>query len=73
MPETQFNPGVADAKDFDDISYKGGSEGGVLNLTTQVTTKASRTLCLNAIWNDARYLNENQFVALYEGLLKLLR
>jgi beta-lactamase class A len=73
LPETQLNPGVADAKDFDDISYKGGSEGGVLNLTTQVTTKAGRTLCISATWNDARTLNENQFLALYAGVLKLLR
>ncbi|UQN09551.1 serine hydrolase [Deinococcus sp. QL22] len=73
LPETQFNPGVADANDFEDISYKGGSEGGVLNLTTQVTTKAGRTLCISATWNDARNLNEGQFLGLYTGLLKLLR
>lgn len=73
LPETQFNPGVAAASDFAQVSYKGGSEGGVLNLTTQVTTKAGRTLCISATWNDARALNEGQWLGLYSGLLKLLR
>jgi len=73
LPETQLNPGVANSADFDRVSYKGGSEGGVLNLTTQVTTKAGRTYCVSATWNDARPLNEAQFLALYGGVLRLLR
>jgi len=55
------------------VSYKGGSEPGVLNATTQITTPSGRTYCVSATWNDARILNEAQFVALYGGLLRLLR
>ncbi|WP_034388909.1 serine hydrolase [Deinococcus sp. YIM 77859] len=73
LPETTLNPGVANAGDFARVSYKGGSEPGVLNLTTQVTTKTGRHLCVSATWNDARTLNETQFIALYGGVLKLLR
>ncbi|MFK7601773.1 serine hydrolase [Deinococcus sp. SM5_A1] len=73
LPETWQNPGVANPTDFPDISYKGGSEPGVLNLTTQVTTKAGKTLCISATWNRPEPLDEEQFVAMYQGVLKLLR
>ncbi|MFB9995349.1 hypothetical protein ACFFLM_25745 [Deinococcus oregonensis] len=48
LPETQLNPGVATLSDFAEVSFKGGSEGGVVSLTTQVTTKAGRNLCICA-------------------------
>ncbi len=73
LPETWQNPGVANPTDFPDISFKGGSEPGVLNLTTQVTTKAGKTLCISATWNRPEPLDEEQFVAMYQGVLKLLR
>ncbi|MBB6099522.1 beta-lactamase class A [Deinobacterium chartae] len=73
LPATTLNPGAADPADFARVSYKGGSEGGVLNLTTQVTTRSGRSYCVSATWNDARLLNENRFVSLYRGVLKLLR
>jgi beta-lactamase class A len=73
LPETQLNPGVAAPADFARVSYKGGSEGGVLNLTTQVTNRAGKTYCVSATWNDARLLNDAGFFALYGGVLKLLR
>ncbi|OLV17924.1 Beta-lactamase [Deinococcus marmoris] len=73
LPETQINPGVADRNEFKTVSFKGGSEIGVLNLTTQVTTKAGKTLCISATWNRPEPLNEQQFVAMYAGVLKLLR
>lgn len=73
LPETQLNPGAADPSDFKNVSFKGGSEIGVINLTTQVTTKAGKTLCVSATWNRPEPLNEQQFVAMYGGVLKLLR
>ncbi|WP_343216567.1 serine hydrolase [Deinococcus aestuarii] len=73
LPETSLNPGVATARDFARVSYKGGSEGGVLNLTTQVTNKAGRQYCVSATWNDARTLDEARFFSLYGGVLGLLR
>ena len=73
LPETQLNPGVAAREDFARVSYKGGSEPGVMNLTTQVTTKAGQRLCVSATWNDARALDEGTFMGLYGSLLRLLR
>lgn len=73
LPETRLNPGIASPTDFKSVSYKGGSEIGVLNLTTQVTTQAGKTLCVSATWNAPQALNEGQFLSLYSGVLKLLR
>jgi Beta-lactamase class A len=72
-PATSINPGVADKNDFPRVSYKGGSEPGVLNLTTQVTTRAGKTYCVSATWNDAQALDEASFMGLYGGVLSLLR
>ncbi|MDV6375180.1 serine hydrolase [Deinococcus arenicola] len=73
LPETQLNPGVADPADFSSVSFKGGSEIGVLNLTTQVTTRAGKTVCVSATWNQPRPVDDSQFGAMYAGVLKLLR
>jgi hypothetical protein len=37
QPLMQVNPGVANPEDWETISFKGGSEPGVLNLTTALT------------------------------------
>lgn len=71
LPAMQANPGVASKDDFASVSYKGGSEPGVLNLTTQVTTKAGKISCLSATWNRPEPLDENQFFGLYAAMLKL--
>ncbi|PNY81026.1 serine hydrolase [Deinococcus koreensis] len=73
LPETRLNPGVATPGEFRSVSYKGGSEIGVLNLTTQVTTQAGTTWCVSATWNAPYPLDEGQFVSLYAGVLRLLR
>lgn len=73
QPSTQLNPGLANKSDFAGVSYKGGSEPGVLNLTTQVTTKAGKSYCVSATWNDAKALDDARFMGLYTGLLGLLR
>ena len=73
LPETQLNPGVAQPGDFARASFKGGSETGVLNLTTQVTTQAGTSYCVSATWNRPQALDEGQFVALYGGVLNLLK
>ena len=52
LKETQLNPGVADPSKFRSVSYKGGSEPGVLNLTTQVTSLTGRTYCVSATWTS---------------------
>lgn len=73
LPAAQANPGVANPGDFARVAFKGGSEPGVLNLTTLVTTEAGERLCVSTTWNDARPLNDARFVGLHSGLLELLR
>jgi beta-lactamase class A len=73
LEATQLNPGVATPGDFARASFKGGSEPGVLNLTTQVKTKAGRTLCVSATWNRPEALDESAFVGLYAAMLNLLQ
>ncbi|AFD25191.1 serine hydrolase [Deinococcus gobiensis] len=73
LDATQLEPGVATPGDFARVSYKGGSEPGVLNLTTQITTKAGRTFCVSATWNRPEALDETRFLGLYAATLRLLR
>jgi beta-lactamase class A len=64
-----INPGVADPNRWSHVAYDGGSEPGVLNLTTQVTSKSGKTYCVSATWNDAKPLDERRFELLYSLLL----
>ncbi|WP_181392021.1 serine hydrolase [Deinococcus irradiatisoli] len=73
LPLMQVNPGVADPSAFKAVSFKGGSEGGVLNLTTQVITQDGRTVCLSATSNDSKALDQNRFIAAYNQLLQAVR
>jgi len=69
LPLTSISPGVADPDRWAHVSYKGGSEPGVLNLTTQLTTKQGKTYCVSATWNDTKPLDEKQFELLYGVLI----
>jgi beta-lactamase class A len=72
LPMMRINSGVASAKDWDSIAFKGGSEPGVLNLTTSVE-KDGKQHCVVATWNDDKDLDEPRFVALYRALLQGVR
>lgn len=72
LPLTSINPGVADPTRWAHVSYKGGSEPGVLNLTTVATSKAGKTYCVSATWNDTKPLDESQFELMYGTLLNNL-
>ncbi|OLV17296.1 hypothetical protein [Deinococcus marmoris] len=71
LPETWQNPGVADPADFPSVSFKGGSEPGVLNLTNQLTSKVGKMWCVSATRNRPEPLDEQMFIAMYAGMLKL--
>jgi beta-lactamase class A len=73
QPLMQVNPGVANPEDWETISFKGGSEPGVLNLTTALTAPDGRTYCVSATWNDpTQRLDETALSLLYSGLLQTL-
>jgi beta-lactamase class A len=68
----QINPGVAIRRDWQQIAYKGGSEPGVLNLTTALTARSGRHYCVSATWNNDVPLDDKKFFALYEAALSSL-
>ena len=66
-------PGVPHPSDWDRVAYKGGSEPGVLNLTTWVS-QGKHEHCISATWNDDHQpLNDERFIALYAGIIASLR
>ena len=69
---TQINAGIADKKDWQQIAYKGGSEPGVLNLTTALTGKNGHHYCVAATWNNDAALDESKLFTLYAGVLASL-
>lgn len=72
LPLMQINPGLARPQDWQTISFKGGSEPGVLNFTTQLQNKEGKTFCVSATWNNNQPLEEAKFTALYSGLIDSL-
>ncbi len=67
-----LNPGVADPKEWKSVAYKGGSEPGVLNLTTMATAHDGATYCVSATWNNSAPLDETHFETLYGSVLHSL-
>jgi len=73
LPMLHINPGVAVRKDWDSIAFKGGSEPGVLNLSTWVE-KGGKSHCVVATWNDAdKPVDDAKMSALYGQLLSAVR
>jgi beta-lactamase class A len=73
LPLTTINPGVVTIADFDRISFKGGSDDGVLNLTTQVLSKKGETYCVSATWNDTQPLSQVRLSLLFNEALRLIK
>ncbi|MBV8164375.1 MAG: serine hydrolase [Candidatus Eremiobacteraeota bacterium] len=73
LPLMSINPGVAEPADWTRVAYKGGSEPGVLNLTTWVVSKNRHSYCVSATWNDDKPVDELEFFGLYKSLLSTLK
>ncbi|AKT40617.1 serine hydrolase [Chondromyces crocatus] len=72
LPLFSINPGLARAKDWESVAFKGGSEPGVLNLTTRVSGKG-HTHCVVATFNDGKPIDERRVVMTYGQVLAALR
>jgi beta-lactamase class A len=68
----QINPGLANRAQWQQVAFKGGSEGGVLNLTTALTGKNGKHYCVAATWNDAAALDQSKLFATYGSILNTL-
>jgi beta-lactamase class A len=74
LPLMSINPGVASPADWARAAFKGGSEPGVLNLTTGLEGKNGKRYCVCATWNNPQAaLDQTQLVALYSGILEALK
>jgi beta-lactamase class A len=71
---TTVNPGVAGADEWRRVSYKGGSEPGILNMTTRLVAEDGTVYCVSATQNrSSAALDETAFLAAYQGVLGALR
>jgi beta-lactamase class A len=73
MPLMQVNPGAASSGDFRAVAYKGGSDLGVINMTTMVTTKRGTHICFSATANDPSHdVDDTAFESAYATALTYL-
>jgi hypothetical protein len=72
LPLMSINAGVALPTEWDRVAYKGGSEPGVLNFTTEVE-KGGKHHCVVATWNAKGRLDEMRFVTMYRQVLSSLK
>ncbi len=69
LPQMSVTTGVADPSEWTHVAFKGGSDAGVLNLTTLVQAHGGTTYCVSATWNNSATLDEGRFEQLYSSLL----
>lgn len=74
LPFMSIEPGVANPDDWQHIAFKGGSEPGVLNLTTLVVSNSGNTYYVSATWNDPEAeVDSTKFFGLYSGLFSAIK
>jgi beta-lactamase class A len=71
LPLMSINPGLAKRDAWKSIAYKGGSEPGVINMTTWVE-KGGHAHCVAATWNAPQKLDEVAFASAYTRILTWL-
>ena len=69
LPLMSINPGAADPTAWQRVAYKGGSDQGVINLTTALLSRNGTRYCVAATWNSAKGVDEGSFITLYRTLL----
>lgn len=67
-----INPGVANPAEWARVAFKGGSETGVLNLSSLLTDEEGRVHCVVASVNADAAVDENQVSSVYAGVIKVL-
>ncbi|MEO1561424.1 MAG: hypothetical protein AAFS12_18030, partial [Cyanobacteria bacterium J06632_19] len=73
LPLMSINPGIANPKDWEQIAFKGGSEPGVINLTTWLKGKNGKQYCVVATWNNSNApVDEGKFATLCGGVISFL-
>jgi beta-lactamase class A len=73
LPLMSVNPGggLVKPEQWTRVSFKGGSEPGVVNLTTWLESPQGKTYCVSATWNNPdTALDEARFFQLYGNLIE---
>jgi hypothetical protein len=75
LPLMSVNPGggVFDTSDWSRVAFKGGSEVGVLNLTTWLQAKNGKTYSVCVTWNHDQALDETRLLTLYSAAIAGLK
>jgi len=72
LPAFDRNPGLASRADWQRIAFKGGSDAGVLNLSTSLVAHDGTRHTVIATWNDNSALDETRLERPYAGILQRL-
>lgn len=73
LPLMSVNPGITDATDWKRVSYKGGSDWGVISMTTWLVSRTGTAYCVSATWNNSNaQVDDEKFEALYDALVASL-
>lgn len=73
LPLMQINPGIVERSEWKAVAFKGGSEPGVLNLTTWLETKDGKSYCVSSTWNDSQALDSEKLYQLYNNLISYVK
>jgi beta-lactamase class A len=69
---TQINPGAAQHSDWAKVSFKGGSEVGVLSAASLLTAKDGTVYCVAGVWNGPVALDQSTVIGAYGAVLHKL-
>ena len=69
LPLMQVNPGLVDPSQWQQVAFKGGSEPGVENFTTELLNSDGRRYCVSATWNNPDGIDELEFSTLYRSVI----
>jgi hypothetical protein len=72
LPSLGIQPGPADRRHWKSVAYKGGSEVGVLNLSSRLVGEDGRVHCVVATWNGDDALQQDKLLNPYRGLVDRL-
>ena len=72
MDVLAINPGVASARGWREVGFKGGSTLGAINMTTGLESFTGQRWCLSVTWNDPDGVDAERFATLYGEMLALL-
>ena len=73
LPLMGVNPGVASPSQWKHIAYKGGSDGGVISMTTALETRGGKRYCISATLNDTQtQVDEASFESAYTAAIGAL-